>query len=657
MSDKLKYALALDLKGNFARMTASAQKAMQRFAQSGETGLKRMAKAMPAVGRALDKLGNRYTALMTGGTMYAAVKSAAAMEGRLVRLGITAEKSDAEIRKLNESIYAVSQERSINIEPSELTAAVEQIVEKTGDLDLAEKNLRNIALAISAAGVEGNDAGKMIGDMFEKFGIRESADMLKGLDLMTNQGKTGAFTLRDLAQQGERVTSAYAALGRQGVGALGEMGALLQMIKKGVGSPEQAATALEAFVRALNDAQVRSKLEKSGIQLIDPEDPKRLRSAVDIMKDVIKVSKGDLKNISRVFNAEAQRAFSAVSIEYKQTGGFESIESYLNAQSDGKTLIEDSARAAATFERAVTSLKTAVSKFSNDVLAEPIKELADALNKIDPETLKSVIKTAAVGIGTVGTMVAGKKLWDIGAGIVGMFRKNKGRASNPLLSSGGVQPVYVTNFGEIGGGFSGGPYAGGVKKAGRKAGRAGRTARSAARQSAKTARQASAAVKAGRFGKAGAFLGKGAGFLGKGAKWGGKMLSKAAVPLMLADAGYSLYSAENNADRGDALGGLGGTLGGAKAGALLGTMIAPGIGTAVGGLIGGGLGYLSGSWLGKKVGGLFDSDKPAAQPEKSIQNGPIRFVFDNAPAGLRIKENPFGFDIKINTGLTEAADG
>ena len=39
-----------------------------------------MAKAMPAVGGALDKLGNRYTALISGGTMYAAVKSAAAME-------------------------------------------------------------------------------------------------------------------------------------------------------------------------------------------------------------------------------------------------------------------------------------------------------------------------------------------------------------------------------------------------------------------------------------------------------------------------------------------------------------------------------------------------------------------------------------------------
>lgn len=142
MSDKLKYALILDLKGNFARMTASAQKAMNRFAQSGEAGLKRMAKAMPAVGSALDKLGNRYTALISGGTMYAAVKSAAAMETRLARLGIVADKSNEEMRKLNEEIYNIAQNRSINVSADSIISGIEQIVSKTGDFDAAAENIK-----------------------------------------------------------------------------------------------------------------------------------------------------------------------------------------------------------------------------------------------------------------------------------------------------------------------------------------------------------------------------------------------------------------------------------------------------------------------------------------------------------------------------------
>lgn len=642
MSDKLKYALVLDLKGNFARMTAAAQKAMNRFAQSGEKGLNRMAKAMPAVGNALDKLGNRYTALISGGTMYAVVKSAAAMETRLARLGITADKSNEEMRELNEEIYKIAQNRSINVSADSIISGMEQIVAKTGDFDAAAENIKNLGLVISATVASGEDAGAMIADLIEKFGIKTPKELLQTLDLLASQGKAGAFELADLATQGNRVMSAYAGIGRTGKAATAELGALMQIIRKGVGSSEQAATALEAYMRALNDVQTRERLKNSGISLFEADDPKKMRSAVEIMKDVIAKANGDISKIGQVFiSSEAMRAFSAAALEFQKTKTFGSLDSFMNVNADGTALIGDSERMAATFESSVVSLKTAVERFSNAALAEPIKELADALNKIDPEKMQSALKTAAIGIGAVGALVAGKKLWNVGSGIIGLFRKNKGGASNPLVSSGGVQPVYVTNFGEMGSGFGG--YGAGYDKGGRKA---RRTANRAAKQSAKFA-------KAGRFGKFGSFM-------GKSVRFGGKLLSKAAVPLMVADAGYSLYAADNNAERGNALGGLGGTLGGAKAGALLGTMIAPGIGTAVGGLIGSGIGYLSGSWLGKKIGGWFDGDKPSASEPvtpNTVQNGTIRLVFDNAPAGLRVKENPFGFDIQINTGLTEAADG
>lgn len=641
MSDKLKYALILDLKGNFARMTASAQKAMNRFAQSGEAGLKRMAKAMPAVGSALDKLGNRYTALISGGTMYAAVKSAAAMETRLARLGIVADKSNEEMRKLNEEIYNIAQNRSINVSADSIISGIEQIVSKTGDFDAAAENIKNLGLVISATGASGEDAGAMIANLIEKFDLKSSDEIFKAFEMLTVQGNQGAFELKDLATQGNRVMAAYAGIGRKGKEATAELGALMQMIMKGKGSPEQAATALEAYMRALNDVQTRERLKNSGISLFEADDPTQMRSGVEIMKDVIAKANGDISKIGRVFtDSEAMTAFSQAALEYKRTRTFGSLDSFMNVHADGQYLTQASERMAATFDSSVVSLKTAVERFSNAALAEPIKDLADALNKIDPEKLQSVLKTAAIGVGTVGTLVAGKKLWDVGSGIIGMFRKNKGGASNPLVPSNGVQPVYVTNFGEMGRGFGG--YGAGYDKGGRKARRA---ANRAAKQSAKLA-------KAGRFGKFGAFM-------GKSARFGGKLLSKAAVPLMIADAGYSLYASDNNAERGNALGGLGGTLGGAKAGAFLGTMIAPGVGTAVGGLIGSGIGYLSGTWLGKKIGGWFDGDKPSA-PETvtpTVQNGTIRFVFDNAPAGLRVKENPFGFNIQINTGLTEAADG
>lgn len=614
---ELKHSLTITMKDNVAAAAGKAKNAMDRFARSGSASMKMMAKTLPMVSRGLDKIGNKYTALLSGGAAYAAIKSTAALETRLTRLGVQAGKSDEEIKALNDSIYAVAQDRQINVDPSQLLAAVEQIVEKTGDLDLARGNLENIGAMMSATGAAGADAGTLIADMFEKFNIKTPEEMLKTLDLLTNQGKSGAFTLQYLATQGERVTSAYARLGRTGAQGAAEMGAMLQMIKKGVGSPEQAATALEAYVRSLKDANKQKELMKAGIKLMDPNDPKRMRSGAEIMKDIIKAVDGNDTQISKIFDGEAMRAFVGVVNEFNKSGEFSSLDSFLTVANDGKTLMADSARVAATFEGSMTSLKTAVSKFSNDVLAEPIQDLADALNKIKPEELRSIIKSASIAAGSIGALVLGKKAFDIGAGIFSLF--GKGGIQSAAAKASGVQPVYVTNFGDMVGMGTG------------VLGKAG-----------KTTKALKASKSLSKIGRAKSFLGA-----------GGKLLGKAAVPLMLASSAVELATADNAKQRGSAVGSLGGTLAGAKAGAVIGTMIAPGIGTAIGGVLGGFAGSALGSKLGEKVGGLF-GDK-TEQAQKTTQNpSEIRLVFDNAPNGLRVASNPFGINIVINRGQMEA---
>ena len=623
-------------------------RALDRFSSMGKRSLSTLSRSLPHLSRGFDALSNRYTALLTGGAAFAAVKNAAAMETRLARLGIAADKSNAEMRTLNEEIYKTAQNRSINVSADEIMSGLEQIVAKTGNFDAAAANIKNLGMVISATGASGQDAGAMIADLIEKFGIKTPDELLQTLDLLASQGKEGAFELADLATQGNRVMSAYAGIGRTGKTAAAELGALTQIIRKGVGSSEQSATALEAYMRALNDVQTRKRLKSVGVSLFEKDDPKKMRSAVDIMKDVIVKAKGNVSKIGRVFKSnEAMRAFSAASLEYKETGGFASLDSFMGVKADGSTLVGDSERMAATFESSVLSLKTALERFSNAALAEPIKNLADALNRIDPEKLQTAIKAGAVGIGAIGTMVVAKKGFDIAKGAYGIFTdifgKGKGNGIAGALS-GDVQKVYVVNM--PGGGFGGadgGGFWGDVGGAGKKTGKAGKIAK--AGRIAKAGKAGKAAKNLSRFGKMKNFLGK-----------GGKFLSKAAVPLMIAGTVADLATADDNSERGSALGGFGGTLGGAKAGALLGTMIMPGVGTAAGSLIGGGLGYLSGSWLGKKIGGWFDGDKKEekAEIQKPVKDGKIRIVFDNAPKGMRVENDLDFVKIEINTGLTEA---
>ncbi len=619
--------------GDVDKKASKWGRALDRFGSMGKRSLTMLSRSLPHLSKGLDALGNRYTALLSGGAAYAAVKSAAAMETRLARLGITADKSNAEMRALNEEIYKIAQNRSINVSADAIMSGLEQIVAKTGDFDAAAANIKNLGLVISATGAAGEDAGAMIADLIEKFGIKKPDELLQTLDLLASQGKAGAFELADLATQGNRVMSAYAGIGRTGKAATAELGALMQIIRKGVGSSEQSATALEAYMRALNDVQTRKRLKSVGVSLFEADDPTKMRSAVDIMKDVIIKAKGDVSKIGRVFtSSEAMRAFSAASLEYQKTGAFASLDSFMNVNADGTTIAGDAERMAATFESSVTSLKTALERFSNAALAEPIKNLADALNRIDPEKLQTAFKVGAVGIGAIGTMVAAKKSVDLAKGAYGIYADifGKGKGVAGALASIGVQKVFVVNMpatglggSDIGGGF----WSGSGKKAGKigKLGKAGKTAKNLS-----------------RFGKMKNVLSK-----------GGRILNKAAVPLMIAGSAIEFASADNNADRAGAVGSLAGGLAGAKAGAALGAFGGP-IGAAVGGLLGG----IAGSIGGDKLLRSFFTDKKEKQEHAAIKqpvkNGKIRIIFENAPQGMRVENDLDFVKVEIHTGLTEA---
>lgn len=193
------------------------------------------------------------------------------------------------------------------------------------------------------------------------------------------------------------------------------MGAMLQMARKATGGPEETATALEALIRNFNDPTKRKLLTDSGIKLMDPEDPKRMRSIIDISKDLIKLTNADVSKIGRAIDSEGLRALNAMIIEFKQTGGFKSIDEFLNTSSDPQALLDDSKEVAQTFNSAMTSLRTAFMYFANTNLAGPIQTLADALNSLDPETLQQILSYGGTALGGLAAVWAGSKVIGMGA--------------------------------------------------------------------------------------------------------------------------------------------------------------------------------------------------------------------------------------------------
>lgn len=447
----LRTSYIVDLAGNLQARARQFTGGLQQLGRQGSASMRLLSGSVAAASRGLDRLGNRYTALMTGAAGVGAVRMVANLEERFVRMGISANRSAEEMDALKKQIFQTAQAPDIRVDPGKITSAIEEIIEKTGDLDFARANIRNIGLALQATGADGQAIGGIMAEL-QKMGMG-SKQAFEALDILTVQGKEGAFTLENLAALGPRVVTAYTAMGRTGVPAIREMGAVLQVIRQGTGNAEQAATSFEALMRVLGNADKVKALQRGGIQVFDPEKLKQgqrvLRPINQLMMELVEKTKGDRTIIQRILGEEeAVRAFNAVVSEFSRTGGVESLNKFYNVQADGSTITRDSKRAAETFNASLQSLYTTWQEFAESELSKPIQDLTQWLDKLEPGTVERWMNVAKYVAGVGAGLVVAGKLAQAGSRIRDLVRGPGGGAAGGGLGGGkfgDAVPVYVVN--------------------------------------------------------------------------------------------------------------------------------------------------------------------------------------------------------------------
>lgn len=251
---------------------SNAGKRVRQYTQEIGAAIKKtdlMRRSVDKMGEGIDNLGNQWTALASGAAGAGSAVVVMGLEERYERLGIQAGKTKEEMTQLRAEMFATSQQSDIRVDQGEMLSAVEKIVEKTGDLKFAQENMANIGRVMQATGAAGVDVGEMFADMSQKFGLKNSEDVLSAIDTLVVQGKAGAFTLQNLAAEGASVSAAYAAMGRTGPKAVQEMGAMLQIARMGSGSAAEAASAMESVLADITANY--EDIEKLGIQVFDEE--------------------------------------------------------------------------------------------------------------------------------------------------------------------------------------------------------------------------------------------------------------------------------------------------------------------------------------------------------------------------------------------------
>ncbi|WP_298165380.1 phage tail tape measure protein [Novosphingobium sp.] len=139
------------------------------------------------------------------------------------------------------------------------------------------------------------------------------ADTGRALDIMAAGGKAGAFEVRDMAQYFPALTASARALGQQGVSAVADLTAALQIARRGTGDSATAANNVQNLLAKINSKSTAQAFQKNfGVDL--PNALKRayaegktpLEAIADITK---KATGGDLSKLSFAFeDMQAQGA-------------------------------------------------------------------------------------------------------------------------------------------------------------------------------------------------------------------------------------------------------------------------------------------------------------------------------------------------------------
>jgi hypothetical protein len=463
MAKQLVTDIVINLAGNLAAKSRQYGQSMSQFAASNQRAMNMIKMSTAAADRGIDAMGNRYVALgaaMVGG---ASVRGYAELDRRISRIAISASISRDKAKELKDEINAVSNSKGIRIDPNEATAAVEEILTKTGDLEYAINNLPNIAAVIQATGAGGADVGSIFTEL-KKLGVESQKAAMMAIDTLNIQGKEGAFRLSSLAKEGPKIFAAYAATGRQGTQAVTELGAALQIIMRGAGSEPEAVTAFEALIRDITRPETVKKLKEiGGIQVFEPEELKKgrevMRSLPVLMEEIVTKSKGLSSNLALInLSDEAKRALKPVIGEFIQKGDIKSFDQFMNIAGDGTTTLNDAAVAANDFAASLQLISNSWNQFANDQLSAPIADLANAINSLEPDAVQRWLEAGSNIALAVGGVVVAKKTLDAikwGKETWGSLKSGKGGSGGMggAMADLGATPVYVVNM--PGGGMSG----------------------------------------------------------------------------------------------------------------------------------------------------------------------------------------------------------
>ncbi|MFL9828865.1 phage tail tape measure protein, partial [Rhodoplanes sp. SY1] len=160
---------------------------------------------------------------------------------RMSRIGLTADAAAGELAGARAVVKDTANRTGLLI--NDVTGGLEALVAQGRTLKESLALLPSVATTAQASGAAVDDMAKSADALASHFKIG-AKDMQGAFDILVAGGKAGQFELKDMARYLPSILPAVKALGVEGNAGLTQITALLQIMRKGAGTSEEAATDL-----------------------------------------------------------------------------------------------------------------------------------------------------------------------------------------------------------------------------------------------------------------------------------------------------------------------------------------------------------------------------------------------------------------------------
>lgn len=213
-------------------------------------------------GQAMETAG---TALALGAPVVKSVGVAASFQDQMRDTAITGEFSRAEEAKLGSAVRDAA--LKWNQLQSEVARGTNVLVAGgIQDAKALEKYAPVMAKAATATRASMDDLGSVAIALKDNLKVGEDG-FESALNMLAYAGKRGQFEIRDMAKWLPALSPAFQALGVTGKEAVAEIGAALQIARKGAGSNDEAANNFKNFLQKITAPDTLKDFANAGIDL------------------------------------------------------------------------------------------------------------------------------------------------------------------------------------------------------------------------------------------------------------------------------------------------------------------------------------------------------------------------------------------------------